>query len=298
MALDDLTRETTAVLRRFNRSYTQRIGALDDSFLGTGLPLGTARLLYELGSRPGTVQDLRVRLGLDSGYLSRMLRRLEEEGLADTAVDETDRRRRLVRLTAKGRRRWASLEQRSQEKAATLVEALTPRHRERLARALAEAELLVRAATVSLDDVEPTAPLAVRAVGSYFAELDRRFPDGFDATGLATTDADQLRAPHGVFVVATSDGEPVACGGVQTIGPGIGEIKRMWVHESWRGAGLGTRLLRHLEQRARDLGHRLVRLDTNQTLAEAITLYERAGYQQIARYNDNPKATHFFEKPL
>jgi GNAT superfamily N-acetyltransferase len=99
-------------------------------------------------------------------------------------------------------------------------------------------------------------------------------------------------------VVAVSDGDPVACGGLQTIAAGVGELKRMWVHDDWRGAGLGTRLLRHLEDRSRKLGHGTVRLDTNAALTEAITMYHRAGYRAIPRYNDNPWATNFFEKIL
>ena len=140
-------------------------------------------------------------------------------------------------------------------------------------------------------------------VGRYFAEIGRRF--GFDASGETDKDAKLLVPPTGVFVVAVSDGDPVACGGLQAIADpgraergGVGELKRMWVHDDWRGAGLGTRLLRHLEDQARELGHGIVRLDTNAALTEAITMYQRAGYRAIARYNDNPWATHFFEKPL
>ena len=93
----------TDVLRRFNRTYTQRIGALDESFLGLGLPLGSARLVFEVGEAGATVRDLRARLGLDSGHLARQLRRLEDDGLVRVAPDAEDRRRRTVRLTAKGR---------------------------------------------------------------------------------------------------------------------------------------------------------------------------------------------------
>ena len=129
---------------------------------------------------------------------------------------------------------------------------------------------------------------------SYFDELDARFPDGFDP---GDHHDDEPMAPGaGAFVVATSDGEPVACGGVQEIAPGVGEIKRMWVDPGWRGAGLGSRLLRHLEQVRVDLGDAVVRLDTNGTLVEAIAMYERAGYRRIERYNDNPYAEVFFEK--
>ena len=90
----------------------------------------------------------------------------------------------------------------------------------------------------------------------------------------------------------------MACGGVQEIAPGTGEIKRMWVDPDWRGAGLGARMLRHLEDGGRRLGHTTVCLDTNATLTEAIAMYERAGYRPIGRYNDNPYAQHWFTKSL
>jgi len=294
--------DPVTVVRRFNRSYTQRIGVLEDSFLGMGMPLGPARLLFEIGSGPAagqaplTTQTLRERLGLDSGYLSRLLRRLERDGLVAVVPDPGDHRRRQVTLTEAGQRRWKELERRSDDQARRIVEPLTPRQRERLVRALAEADLLVRAATVTFEPVDPAAPVARDVVGRYFAEIGRRF--GFDASGEAEKDTKLLVPPAGVFVVAVSDGDPVACGGVQTIEPDTGELKRMWVRDDWRGAGLGTRLLRHLEDQARALGHGTVRLDTNAALAEAIGMYDRAGYQAIDRYNDNPWATHFFEKRL
>jgi uroporphyrinogen-III synthase len=145
--------------------------------------------------------------------------------------------------------------------------------------------------------VDPRHPDAVAAVAAYVAELDERFPGGFDP-GELLADAGRFLPPGGAFVLALVAGEVVGCGGVQSLGDGVGEIKRMWVAPSARGTGLGRRLLAELERRSARLGHRLVRLDTNGTLAEAIALYGRAGYAEIARYSDNPYAEHFFEKPL
>lgn len=289
MATEDLT---TATLRRFNRTYTQRIGALDESFLGTGRPLGISRVLYEIGPHGSPVRELRDRLGLDAGYLSRVLARLEDDGLIDVRPDPADRRRRLATPTAHGRAAWQDLEERSERLAQRLVAPLTARQRDRLTQALATADLLVRAATVHLREVPPGDPAARAAADRYIAELDRRFPQGF-----------ALDAPdtEGTYVVATSDGEPVALGGLRDapeIGPGSGELKRMWVHPEWRGAGLGSRMLRHLEAMATARGHRRVLLDTNGTLTEAIAMYERAGYRRIDRYNDNPYAELFFSKDL
>jgi len=290
--------EDTATLRRFNRTYTQRVGALDDSFLGIGWPLGASRLIFEIGESATTVRELRERLDLDSGYLSRLLRRLTRAGVVDVHPDPADRRRRLVTLTAEGRDVRRELDLRSEQRAASLLAPLTDRQRSRLTEALATADLLVRAATVHLRTVPPNDPIAVAAVGRYFAELDRRFPSGFDPGNAADSDAAAMSGDAGVFVVATSDGEPVACGGVQAIAPRTGEIKRMWVHPDWRGAGLGSRMLRHLEDCARDLGHRRVHLDTNGTLVEAIAMYGKAGYQPVERYNDNPYAQAWFAKEL
>jgi len=281
--------DDTETLRRFNRTYTQRIGALDESFLGTGRPLGVSRLLFEIGPEGAGVRDLRDRLTLDSGYLTRLLRRLDDEGLVDVSPDPDDRRRRVATLTAPGLEAWRELDDRSEALAQQLVAPLTERQRERLVAALATADLLVRAATIQLREVEPTDPAAVDAAGRYFAELQRRFPHGFDPGEPDHT---------GTFLLATSDGRPVAYGGVRALAPGTGEIKRMWVHEDWRGAGLGSRMLRDLERLAVRLGHERVVLDTNGTLTEAIAMYGRAGYLPIERYNDNPYAEAWFEKDL
>lgn len=284
----------TEVLRRFNRTYTQRIGALDESFLGTGRPLAVSRLLFEIGRSPGaSVRELRDRLDLDSGHLSRMLRRLEADGLVATVPDEADRRRRVVRLTAAGRTAYDDLERRSEQRAVELVAPLTPRQQERLAEALRTADVLVRAATVRLEEVAADHPLAREATRRYFAELDARLPAGFDPGG---PDAPE---PGSTYVVASSDGEPVAFGGIRPVlDDETAEIKRMWVHEAWRGAGLGARMLRHLEALAVAQGHRRVVLDTNGTLREAIAMYEHSGYERIERYNDNPYAEAFFAKAL
>jgi DNA-binding MarR family transcriptional regulator/N-acetylglutamate synthase-like GNAT family acetyltransferase len=291
--------EQTAVLRRFNRTYTQRIGALDESFLGTGRPLGPSRLLFEIGSSDGTgatVRELRDRLGLDSGYLSRLLRALEADDLVVVRPDPDDRRRRRVTLSRRGRTAWRRLDERSEDLAERLVAPLSERQRERLTEALATADRLVRAATVRLEETAPTDRRAVAAMAAYFEEIGERF--GFEPGDAWQRDAASMAAPDGFFVVATSDGEPVACGGVQRLPDGAAEVKRMWVHDDWRGAGLGARLLRHLEDLARARGHAVVRLDTNDTLVEAIAMYERAGYRSIERYNDNEWARCWFEKSL
>lgn len=290
--------EHVTTLRRFNRSFTQRIGALDESFLGSGRPLGPSRLLYEIGTVGIGVLELRRRLGLDSGYVSRLLRQLESAGLVAVTAEPHDGRRRRARLTRRGIREWKRLDRRSDALAERLVSPLSVRQREQLSEALGTAERLLRAATISLDVVDPRSDEALWAMTQYFDELDRRFTAGFDPGNTLVADAPSMRAPQGVFVVAHSDGEVVACGGVKRIDDDRAEIKRMWVRESARGLGVGRRLLQHLEEQAIRLGCSWVVLDTNATLLEAIAMYERAGYSPIERYNDNPYAARWFAKEL
>src|SRR5262245_29474494 len=168
------------VVRRFNRAYTQRIGALASSFLGTGLPLGAARMLFEIGTGGIGVRELRARLGLDSGYTSRLLRELEHGGLVTVAPDRHDARRRIATLTARGRRRWNEIDGRSDALAGDLLDGLGERQRAQLVDALATAHRLVRLATVAFEVVDPRSPAAVAALEAYFAELDARFADGFE----------------------------------------------------------------------------------------------------------------------
>lgn len=289
--------DDVAVLRHFNRFYTRHIGVLSESYLDTGRPLGPSRVLFEIGDDGARVSALRQRLDLDSGYLSRLLRRLEGEGLVTVVAAEDDGRQRLVRLTAAGRRERGLLDERAEQVARRLVEPLSDRQRADLASALTTAERLLWTAAVRIVAIDPAAPAARAALGRYVDELDQRFPDGFDA-GDDEAAAAGLRPPTGTFLVAEGDGVAIGCGGVQRIDTTTAEIKRMWIHPEWRGRGLGARLLATLEQAARDLDHQRVVLDTNGTLTEAVGMYRRAGYQPIERYNDNPYAQHWFAKQL
>ena len=94
------------------------------------------------------------------------------------------------------------------------------------------------------------------------------------------------------------DGESVACGAVKSTSPGIGSLKRMWVARAVRGLGMGRRMLEALEAQARELGLTTLRLETNHTLQEAIGLYRSAGFREVAPFNADPYAHHWFEKSL
>ena len=293
-----MTKDEIAGVRRFNRLVTLRAGALDDHFLGRARPLGASRVLYEIGSAGADLRDLRRRLGLDAGYTSRLVASLEREGLLRVEQAAGDRRVRTARLTAAGRREVREMDRRSDRAAAGLLEALPLTQRTRLVAAMDEVHRLLRLAGLRIERVSPAAETARRCVAFYFEELERRFDAGFDpAASLPAEDRDLL-PPAGAFLVGSIDGEPVACGAVKTIAPGVGSLKRMWVGDDVRGLGIGRRMLQALEAEARALGSDTLRLETNRALAEAIRLYRTAGYREVSRFNDDPYAHHWFEKRL
>jgi GNAT superfamily N-acetyltransferase len=205
---------------------------------------------------------------------------------------------RTARLTGDGLAERAELDRRSDEAAGAILEPLSPRQRDRLVTAMAEVERLLVASAVRVAVCDPRHPDARRAVTAYVAELARRFDGGFDpALSVSATD-DEMSAPAGLFLVATLRGEPVGCGGLKFHPGAPAEIKRMWVAAEVRGLGLGRRLLAELETRAAAHGVRTLRLETNRSLAEAISLYRSAGYREVAPFNDEPYAHHWFEKTL
>jgi len=287
-----------AAVRRFNRLVTQRAGALDDDFLGRHRPLGESRVLYEIGEEGADLRDLRLRLGLDSGYLSRLIKSLEGRGLVKVRQDPADERVRRATLTARGRREVREMNERSDEVASTLLEPLSENQRARLVAAMDEVYRLLRLAGLAIDRVDPASPAARWCVEQYFAEIDRRFESGFDPAAATRAPHHELVPPRGAFLIASVDGEPVACGAVMTIGPAVGYLKRMWVADSLRGLGLGRRMLAALEDQARALGHTSVRLETNRALTEAIQLYRSAGYREIPAFNADPYGDFWFEKEL
>lgn len=290
--------EPVSQVRRFNRLVTQRVGALNDHFLGRDRPLGESRLLFEIGREGADLRDLRARLGLDSGYVSRLVRSLESQGLVALRPGAEDRRIRHARLTPVGLEEVDELNRRSDEAAESLLEPLSGRQRERLVSAMTEVERLLRAAGVRIERADPASPWARWCVAQYFAELAERFEEGFDSDASLPADDDEFVPPRGAFLVASIDGEPVACGTIKSIGPGLGSVKRMWVASSTRGLGLGRRLLEALENEARELGLRTLRLETNRTLREAISLYISHGYREVPAFNADPYADHWFQKQL
>jgi DNA-binding MarR family transcriptional regulator/GNAT superfamily N-acetyltransferase len=285
-------------VRGFNRLVTQRVGALEDRYLSRGRPLGEARVLWEIRAEGCDVRQLRTRLDLDSGYLSRLLRSLEAAGLVTVGHNQNDRRVRTARLTPAGLAERELLDRRSDELALSLLEPLSKPQRERLVNAMAEVERLLTGALLEICQVDPAHRDAQHCLREYVAELGRRFDAGFDPELSISAEVHELRPPAGVFLVARLRGEPVGCGALKLHDGESAELKRMWVAESTRGLGVGRRLLIELERHAGAAGVRVVRLETNKALVEAISLYRSAGYREVDAFNDEPYAHHWFEKQL
>ncbi|UCM91440.1 bifunctional helix-turn-helix transcriptional regulator/GNAT family N-acetyltransferase [Streptomyces marincola] len=285
-------------VRRFNRAVTARLGVLHDHYLGRDRPVGEARLLWEIGEDGQDVRRLRESLGLDSGYLSRLLRSLQADGLVTVEPHARDRRVRTARLTAAGRAERRVLDDRSDELAGALLAPLNPAARDRLVAAMAEVERLLTAATVRVEAVDPGHPDAAHCLRSYAAELAERFDTGFDPALSLLPDAGELKPPRGLFLVARLNGEPVGCAGLRLPAGAPAEIKRMWVAPGSRGLGLARRLVAELEAAAVRHGHDLLRLDTNRALDAAVALYRACGFREVPAFNDERYAHHWFEKRI
>ena len=285
-------------VRRFNRTVMERVGALNDRFLGRDRPIGQARLLWEIGDEGRDVRGLRSRLGLDSGYVSRLLRTLEADGLVTVEPQRDDKRVRIVRLTGAGRAERAVLDRSSDDLAASLLRPLTDAQRTRLADAMGEVERLLTAAVVTVEATDPEHPDARHCMRQYAAELHHRFEAGFDPAQSITADPEELRPPAGVVLVARLHSRPVGCGALKLQPGEPAQIKRMWVEEAARGLGVGRRLLHELEEHAAGQGAGVVRLETNRSLTAAISMYRSAGYTEVDAFNDEPYAHHWFEKRL
>lgn len=290
--------EMVEQVRRFNRMVTERAGALDERFLGGRRPLGEARVLWEIGLDGCELRQLRARLNLDSGYLSRVVTSLKAAGLVEVAPSEVDRRIRVARLTRAGRRERATLDQRSDRLAASLLAPLTPEQQDRLVAAMREVERLLVAASVEIRLVDPESADARSCLAEYVVELNRRSTRGFDPSVGATALPHEVRPPAGAFFVVYLRGEAIGCGAVKHHAGAPAEIKRMWLAPRARGLGLGRRLLETLEACAREGGARVARIETSAVLGEALALYRSTGWIEVPPFNDEPYADHWFEKLL
>lgn len=163
---------------------------------------------------------------------------------------------------------------------------------------MAEVERLLVSSMVVIEPCPPGDPRARACVRAYARDVMRRFDDGFDPALSNPVHDEELVPPAGVFLLATLNAEPVACGAVKLHRDAPAEIKRVWVADTVRGLGVGRRMLSELERYAAERGWAAVRLDTNRNLTEAIAMYRSAGYREIEAYNAEHYAHHWFEKRL
>jgi GNAT superfamily N-acetyltransferase len=175
---------------------------------------------------------------------------------------------------------------------------LNDRQRGKLAAAMAEVEHLLSAAAARIDEVSPTSRDAEYCLSHYFAELAERFDIGFDPGKSLAPNLEEFAPPDGTFLVMRLHGQPIGCGGFKRDLPDTAYVKRMWVDRDARGLGLGRRMVHALEDRARTLGYSKVRLETQESLTEALQLYRSSGYREVPPFNTEPYAHHWFEKVL
>jgi GNAT superfamily N-acetyltransferase len=203
-----------------------------------------------------------------------------------------------VVLTPKGIAERATYDALSNDLAWSFLEPLDTTQRDRLVSAMAEVERLLRARAVEVRVEAPDSAAAQWCLEQYFTELAARFDMGFNPARSNSASIEEMTPPAGSFVVAWLDGVPVGCRALKVGNKGVGEVKRMWTAPSARGLGIARRVLRGLETKAHQAGLTRLRLETNRTLTEAQALYRAEGYREVAPFNTEPYAHHWFEKRL
>lgn len=283
-------------IRNFGRAVAVEVGALEDSFLNRGRPLGSARVLNAIGLGYQDVSKLRAFLQLDTGLLSRLLRGLEVEELIETTTNPDDRRGRITRLTQKGKEEFDIYEKLSNERAAAIL----ARHKNarRLLDAMDVVTITLSRKDIVFEEVDYASELATRCLRAFAEELGKRLDLEFDLKKSGDPELSQMKHPHGTFIVARLGDMPVGCVGIKGSGGALAEVKRMWIAPAARGLGLARRLMTSAEEAARALGIATLRLDTNSSLVEAVGLYRAMGWAEIERFNDDPYPDLFFEKGL
>src|SRR5204863_5725514 len=202
----------------------RRVGAVIAPSFGR-LPLGKARVLYEIrGAGRASPRDIRARLGLDSGYLARVIASLRRRGYIDERPNPADRRTKRLQLTRAGRAEMRRLDREADALAEATLDPLSSEQRERLVHAESEVRRLLALSMITLAVEDPGSADARWCLGHYFAELDERFEEGFDAAKNPSAPDEDLMPPRGAFVVARLGGQPAGCGALKTLDEGIGEI--------------------------------------------------------------------------
>ncbi|MDG9883772.1 helix-turn-helix domain-containing GNAT family N-acetyltransferase [Pseudomonas sp. GD04058] len=280
------TLETADAIRRFNRFYTRQIGALDEHLARTEFSLSESRILYELGSTPGlTSAELRQLLGLDAGYLSRIIAGFERKGLVSKSPSPSDARATVLRLTEQGSAVLASLEQAAREEVAGLLRDMPPARQQRLVQAMEQIQALLgeRDGAYVLRPpqagdmgrvVQQQAQLYTREYGwnsefeAMVAEIVAKF--------LRESDSSAQRC-----WIAEKHGEIIGSVFVTRHDDTTAKLRMLYVDASARGLGIGQRLVEETLRFARDSGYTRIMLWTVSVLTEARRLYQKAGFQLV-----------------
>jgi DNA-binding MarR family transcriptional regulator/N-acetylglutamate synthase-like GNAT family acetyltransferase len=305
-AADKAVREARiAALRRFNRFYTQRIGVLQEGLLDSPFSLAQVRVLYELahpesadGDGP-TASELSARLGVDEGYLSRIVHGFESKGMLRRRPSAADARRQLLALTRRGRTSFAPLDRRSHDEAGALLDTLAAGDQRRLVAAAVTIERLLQGHTAQ-------APIALRAprpgdigwVVQRHGEVYAR-EYGYDAqfealvAAIAARFVQHFDAGHERCWIADCAGTNLGSVFVVRQSADVAKLRLLLVEPEARGRGLGRRLVGECIRFARRAGYRSMVLWTQSDLAAARHLYEQAGFRRTRR-----QAHHSFGRDL
>lgn len=277
-------------VRRFNRFYTQTIGVLNEGHLDSPFSLTEVRVLYEITHREApTASEIGRDLGLDAGYMSRMVRGFERKGLVVRTRSETDGRRSHLSLTKKGRDLFARLDARACDEIATVLGTLAPGDQERITAAMQTVERLLGGrgergeTTYVIRDPRPgDMGWVVHRHGALYAQekgWDERF-EGLVAEVVARFVAGFDPKRERCWI-AERDGEIVGSVFLARKSKTVGQLRLLLVEPSARGLGIGARLVDKVARFARQAGYRKIVLWTNRGLDSARKIYESAGYRMV-----------------
>jgi DNA-binding MarR family transcriptional regulator/GNAT superfamily N-acetyltransferase len=276
-------------VRRFNRFYTRQIGVLQEHLLQSPFSLTEVRVLYELAHREHvTAAELCQDLGLDRGYLSRMLQNFETQGLIKTDVSAKDRRKVLLALTGKGRKVFSPLERRSSDEVSSMLSKLSPVQREKLLASMREIEGLLGPSAQSVVPyiLRLHRPGDMGWVVQRHGELYWReygYDDRFEAlvAGIVAEFIEKFDHARERCWIAERGGVNVGSVFVVRKSETVAKLRLLLVEPSVRGLGIGKRLVEECIQFARHVGYKKIMLWTQSELAAARGIYQKAGFQLV-----------------
>ncbi len=288
MTAPDLVRRVEAV-RRFNRFYTRRIGVLGEGLASSPFSLTEARVVYELARRgEATAAELGRDLGLDAGYLSRLLRGFERRGLLRRRPSESDGRRSLLGLTPEGEAAFAELDAGTRREVGALLSALPEEEQDRLVGAMRAIEGVLGAPPEGRASylLRPHGPgdlgWVVQRHGALYAR-EYGWDERFEAlvAEIAAKFLRELDPRRERCWIAERDGEPVGSVLLARESDETAKLRLLLVEPRARGLGIGSRLVEECVRFARGTGYRRVTLWTNDVLRAARRIYEEAGFRLV-----------------